>query len=334
MAALLLLVGLGLLPPPGGLPHPRLHRAHRTHSSLWYGFVLAALLPMYCFIGWEGAADLAEETNDPRAVTPYAMMRANLVSMGASVLMIVGFLIAIPLQRGRICWASRRTRSSTSSRATSASIAADVLQVVVFLAIFSCVLANMVVATRSDLRALARQDAARARRVLGARQHDHPHPDRLDRAGRGGGHRHQPALGRHRRERRVDLQCGLLLHLPAHGRAAPSTPTSRTGCPAMRAGDFTLGRWFLPVAVSRSRVHDRRRRDRSCPAGGPRRRPLPARRRGRRRCSGTCSTCGPAWWPAPSASTAMPTADADSSPSQLPPAEPTTSAHDSGRRHR
>jgi Aminotransferase class-III/Amino acid permease len=31
-------------------------------GALWHGFVLAALLPLYCFIGWEGAADLAEET--------------------------------------------------------------------------------------------------------------------------------------------------------------------------------------------------------------------------------------------------------------------------------
>jgi amino acid transporter len=43
-------------------------------GALWYGFILAALLPLYCFIGWEGAADLAEETNDPRAVTPFAMI--------------------------------------------------------------------------------------------------------------------------------------------------------------------------------------------------------------------------------------------------------------------
>src|SRR5205814_38272 len=56
----------------------------------------AALLPMYCFIGWEGAADLAEETNDPRSVTPFAMIRANYVSVAASLFMIVGFLIAIP----------------------------------------------------------------------------------------------------------------------------------------------------------------------------------------------------------------------------------------------
>jgi amino acid transporter len=69
----------------------------RTSSgALWYGFVLAALLPLYCFIGWEGAADLAEETNDPRSVTPFAMIRANYVSVAASLFMIIGFLIAIP----------------------------------------------------------------------------------------------------------------------------------------------------------------------------------------------------------------------------------------------
>src|ERR1700721_2020616 len=51
------------------------------------------VVPVCCFSGWEGAADLAEETNDPRSVTPRAMIRANLVSMAASVLMIVGFLI-------------------------------------------------------------------------------------------------------------------------------------------------------------------------------------------------------------------------------------------------
>ena len=51
-------------------------------GNLWYGFVLAALLPLYCFIGWEGAADLSEETVDPRKVTPMAMIRANYVVTG------------------------------------------------------------------------------------------------------------------------------------------------------------------------------------------------------------------------------------------------------------
>src|ERR1700733_15368624 len=43
-------------------------------GALWYGFILAALLPLYCFINWGSAADLSEETLDPRAVTPFASM--------------------------------------------------------------------------------------------------------------------------------------------------------------------------------------------------------------------------------------------------------------------
>jgi amino acid transporter len=116
-------------------------------GALWYGFVLAALLPMYCFIGWEGAADLAEETNDPRSVTPWAMIRANYVSVGASLFMIIGFLIAIPVGIGKLLGQSQNPLVYIFQSHFGA-VAADVLQVVVFLAIFSCVLANMVVATR------------------------------------------------------------------------------------------------------------------------------------------------------------------------------------------
>jgi amino acid transporter len=116
-------------------------------GSLWYGFILAALLPLYCFIGWEGAADLAEETNDPRSVTPFAMIRANYVSVGASLFMIIGFLIAIPVGIGRLLGQSENPLVFIF-QSHFGVVAADVLQVVVFLAIFSCVLANMVVATR------------------------------------------------------------------------------------------------------------------------------------------------------------------------------------------
>ena len=120
----------------------------RTSSgALWYGFVLAALLPLYCFIGWEGAADLAEETNDPRSVTPFAMIRANYVSVAASLFMIVGFLIAIPHGMANLLGQPKNPLIYIFQSHFGA-IAAGILQVVVFLAIFSCVLANMVVATR------------------------------------------------------------------------------------------------------------------------------------------------------------------------------------------
>ena len=116
-------------------------------GALWYGFVLAALLPLYCFIGWEGAADLAEETRDPRSVTPLAMIRANYVSVAASLFMIVGFLIAIPHGIADVLGQSGNPLIYIF-RSHFGAVAADILQVVVFLAIFSCVLANMVVATR------------------------------------------------------------------------------------------------------------------------------------------------------------------------------------------
>ena len=136
-----------------------------TGGSLWYGFVLAALLPLYCFIGWEGAADLAEETNDPRKVTPFAMIRANYVSVAASLFMIVGFLIAIPAGVGKLLGQPKNPLVYIFQSHFGA-VAADILQVVVFLAIFSCVLANMVVATRLTF-ALSRDKMLPGSGVLG-----------------------------------------------------------------------------------------------------------------------------------------------------------------------
>jgi amino acid transporter len=136
-----------------------------TGGSLWYGFVLAALLPLYCFIGWEGAADLAEETNDPRKVTPFAMIRANYVSVAASLFMIVGFLIAIPAGVGKLLGQPKNPLVYIF-QSHFGVVAADILQVVVFLAIFSCVLANMVVATRLTF-ALSRDKMLPGSSVLG-----------------------------------------------------------------------------------------------------------------------------------------------------------------------
>ena len=75
------------------------------------------------------------------------MIRANYVSVGASLFMIIGFLIAIPVGIGRLLGQSENPLVFIF-QSHFGVVAADVLQVVVFLAIFSCVLANMVVATR------------------------------------------------------------------------------------------------------------------------------------------------------------------------------------------
>jgi amino acid transporter len=220
--------------------------ATRTnHNPLWYGFILAALLPMYCFIGWEGAADLAEETHDPRAVTPYAMMRANIVSAAASVLMIVGFLIAIPHGVTALLGQSKNPLIYIFQSHFGA-VAGALLQIVVFLAIFSCVLANMVVATRLAF-ALSRDKMLPGSSVLGAVN----------------SRTRTPiasillvvviAIGINMLSAGIAANvvsiCSVayyFIYVLTVGGAIYAHRKNKI--PALRDGDFTLGRWFMPVA--------------------------------------------------------------------------------------
>jgi amino acid transporter len=222
--------------------------AERTsHGALWYGFVLAALLPMYCFIGWEGSADLAEETHDPRRVTPFAMMRANLVSMGASVLMIVGFLIAIPHGMADLLGQSQNPLIYIFQSHFGA-FAAGVLQVVVFLAIFSCVLANMVVATRLAF-ALSRDRMLPGSSVLGgvnARTRT-PIASILLVAAVGIGI-NMLSAGIAANVVSICSVAYYFIYVLTVGGAIYAFQKKRI--PALRDGDFSLGRWFLPVAAA------------------------------------------------------------------------------------
>jgi amino acid transporter len=219
----------------------------RTSSgALWYGFVLAALLPLYCFIGWEGAADLAEETNDPRSVAPLAMIRANYVSVAASLFMIVGFLIAIPHGMANLLGQSKNPLIYIFQSHFGA-VAAGILQVVVFLAIFSCVLANMVVATRLTF-ALSRDKMLPGSALLG----------RVNLTTR------TPVASI-----LLVAAVGIGINLLSAGIAANVVSITsvayyfiyvltvggaiyayRKGkLPLSRPRDFSLGRWFVPVAV-------------------------------------------------------------------------------------
>jgi amino acid transporter len=215
-------------------------------GSLWYGFVLAALLPLYCFIGWEGAADLAEETNDPRSVTPFAMIRANYVSVAASLFMIIGFLIAIPNGIGALLGQPKNPLIYIFQSHFGA-VAAGILQVMVFLAIFSCVLANMVVATRLTF-ALSRDKMLPGSGLLG----------------RVNATTHTPVGS-------IVLVAvvGIGINLLSAGIAANVVSIASVAyyfvyaltvggaiyahrkrlMPAHRPGDFSLGRWFVPVTV-------------------------------------------------------------------------------------
>jgi amino acid transporter len=125
---------------------------------------LAALLPVFVLIGWEGAADLAEETKDPRRSTPQAMFRANWVSIFTSLVMIVCFAIAIP--RGIPAMINQPENPLFyifNIQVGAAAVTA--LKVVVFIAMFSALLANMAVGTRMTF-SLARDGMLPGSRAL------------------------------------------------------------------------------------------------------------------------------------------------------------------------
>lgn len=110
----------------------------------------ALLLPIWTLGGWEGSADLAEETHNPRKTTPSSMLRAVAISGAAGFLMYAVFAMAIP---GDIA----STVNSTSENPMVAIIgshfgdfSANVVQVVAFVAMFSCLLANVTVAARTS----------------------------------------------------------------------------------------------------------------------------------------------------------------------------------------
>jgi amino acid transporter len=220
----------------------------RTSSgALWYGFVLAALLPLYCFIGWEGAADLAEETNDPRSVTPSAMIRANYVSVAASLFMIVGFLIAIPHGMAALLGQPKNPLIYIFQSHFGA-IAAGILQVVVFLAIFSCVLANMVVATRLTF-ALSRDKMLPGSALLGRVNATTRTPiaSILLVAAVGIGINLLSA-GVAANVVSICSVAYYFIYALTVGGAVYAYRKSRM--PTHRPGDFSLGRWFVPVAVA------------------------------------------------------------------------------------
>ena len=93
------------------------------------------------------------------------MIRANYVSVAASLFMIVGFLIAIPHGMANLLGQPKNPLIYIFQSHFGA-IAAGILQFVVFIAIFSCVLANMVVATRLTF-ALSRDKMLPGSAVLG-----------------------------------------------------------------------------------------------------------------------------------------------------------------------
>lgn len=107
---------------------------------------LATLLPVYTLLGWEGSADLAEETRDPRRTAPRAMLRSVILSGFAGFAVYAVFAMAIP---GSIEGTIGHTNPVVFLfEEQLGSGLASVLRVVVLISVFSALLANVTVATR------------------------------------------------------------------------------------------------------------------------------------------------------------------------------------------
>ncbi|MFE4667567.1 amino acid permease [Streptomyces sp. NPDC056716] len=111
------------------------------------GIALAALLPVYVLLGWEGAADLAEETTDPRRTTPPAMIRA--VAVSGAMGLIVFALLAIDLPEAPAAFLSGSGNPVLHLVGVQlGGFARAVMTIVAFASLFACLIANMAVATR------------------------------------------------------------------------------------------------------------------------------------------------------------------------------------------
>ncbi len=128
----------------------------------WQAWALSLLLGAWCITGFEGAADLAEETHQPRATVPRAVIMSELTSGIGGFLMLVAFLLSID--------------NLTATQANSAPLlqiiqdklgnrVTPVVMLVVFASIFACGVASMAATTRLVF-ALARDNMLPVSTVL------------------------------------------------------------------------------------------------------------------------------------------------------------------------
>ncbi|GLS23583.1 amino acid permease [Labrys miyagiensis] len=127
---------------------------------------LATLLPVSVLLGWEGAADLAEETKDPRRTAPRAMFQAVLVSSVLGLLVFALLGMSIPGDIGAFL-ADPENPVLHLVRVQLGHLAGSLMTAVAFVSIFACLIANMAVATRM-VYALSRDHMLPGSRVLEA----------------------------------------------------------------------------------------------------------------------------------------------------------------------
>jgi amino acid transporter len=126
-----------------------LFQTHRIDGGpvTFTAVMLAALLPVYTLIGWEGSADLAEETRDPRRTAPRAMMRAVLITTVAGFFVYAVFSMAIP-NGIKDAFGQNESPIIFLFRYHFGWVIANLMIGIAFTAFLSALLANVAVCTR------------------------------------------------------------------------------------------------------------------------------------------------------------------------------------------
>jgi urea carboxylase system permease len=103
------------------------------NSPYVYAFLASTLMAAYVLYGFDSAAELSEETNEPRRVVPLAILRALLVSFVGGGFMIVVTLMAAPsltdgqLSAGGIAYVITSQLDSTLGRALLTVVAISIV---------------------------------------------------------------------------------------------------------------------------------------------------------------------------------------------------------------
>ncbi|SDH61636.1 Amino acid transporter [Leifsonia sp. 98AMF] len=109
------------------------------------GFALSSLTAAYTLTGFEGAADLAEESGKPTKSVPKAIVNSVLISAIGGFVVLLGFTLAIPnVQEIQ----ASPTPLLAIVEAHFGNVVSSLFMVLVFIAIFACGLINLAAVSR------------------------------------------------------------------------------------------------------------------------------------------------------------------------------------------
>jgi amino acid transporter len=114
-------------------------------GSYLAAFAVSALVGMYTLTGFDGAADLAEETKNPSRSVPRAIIRSEVISAVVGFVVLLGFTVAIPNLAGT---QASGTPLLYIMQNYLGPVFTPIAMVMVFISIFACGLINLAAVSR------------------------------------------------------------------------------------------------------------------------------------------------------------------------------------------